>query len=44
LAVGSEIAYTGLVHNGDSLNGNATWYRTADNEWFWSGGVFGSPA
>lgn len=43
LPVGSEIAYTGVVHNGDALNGNSTWYCTADNEWFWSGGVFGSP-
>lgn len=42
LAVGSEIAYTALTHHGEAINGNTLWYRTADDEWFWSGGIFGS--
>ncbi len=38
--VGSEIPFTGLVRNGEAINGNTLWYRTGDNEWFWSGGAF----
>lgn len=41
VAAGAELAYTGITHNGQALNGNSTWLRTASNEWFWSGGVFG---
>ncbi|MFY9259278.1 MAG: peptidoglycan recognition family protein [Gallionella sp.] len=42
LTVGTEISYTGLIRKGEAINGNTVWYRTADNEWFWSGGVFAS--
>lgn len=40
IAVGGEITYTGLTNVGQAINGNKLWYRTGDNEWFWSGGVF----
>lgn len=36
---GTELAYVDWVEDGESVNGNSRWYRDADGNFFWSGGV-----
>lgn len=36
---GSQLSYIGYVENGQSINGNAKWYKDANGNFFWSGGV-----
>jgi N-acetylmuramoyl-L-alanine amidase len=36
---GTSINYTGWVSDGDSINGNSKWYKDANGNFFWSGGV-----
>jgi N-acetylmuramoyl-L-alanine amidase CwlA len=36
---GSLLGYVGYVENGQSINGNAKWYKDANGNFFWSGGV-----
>ncbi len=31
--------YIGWQLNGENVNGNPRWFKTADGNWFWSGGV-----
>lgn len=39
LPVGTTVETTGSTHQGEPVNGNPTWYRTASGDWLWSGGV-----
>lgn len=39
VAAGITLAYDGHVSNGESINGNSKWFFTANNQWFWSGGI-----
>jgi N-acetylmuramoyl-L-alanine amidase CwlA len=36
---GSLLSYIGYVENGQSINGNAKWFKDANGNFFWSGGV-----
>lgn len=36
---GTELDYSGWVDDGESINGNPRWYRDANGNYFWSGGV-----
>jgi N-acetylmuramoyl-L-alanine amidase len=36
---GAILSYSGMVKNGESVNGNAVWYKDANGNFFWSGGV-----
>ena len=36
---GSLVSYVGYVENGQSINGNSKWYKDANGNFFWSGGV-----
>ncbi len=40
---GSELAYVGLTREGEPVNGNPVWYRTAGADYFWSGGTSAVP-
>lgn len=35
--VGTELMYTQIRRDGDSVNGNSEWYGDSDGNWFWSG-------
>lgn len=39
VATGTVLDYTQLTYQGETVNGNATWYGDAEGNWFWSGGV-----
>lgn len=39
VAPGTELAYVGLTREGEPVNGNPIWYRTAAADYFWSGGT-----
>ena len=39
IKAGKTVAFVGYVTDGESVNGNAKWYKTADNNYFWSGNV-----
>lgn len=41
--VGTSLPYEGWVTDGEPVNGNATWYRDASGDYFWSGGVRSAP-
>lgn len=34
---GTKLAFIGWTSNGESVHGNAHWYRTADDHYFWAG-------
>ena len=34
-----NLTFTGYVSDGESINGNSKWYRDANGNYFWSGGV-----
>ena len=36
---GAVLTFTGFVDNGESVNGNAKWFRDINGNYFWSGGV-----
>lgn len=36
---GTALAYVASSREGEAVNGNSLWYRTAADEWFWGGGV-----
>ena len=36
-APGTELRVLGWTSNGQAVNGNAHWYRTADGDYFWAG-------
>jgi N-acetyl-anhydromuramyl-L-alanine amidase AmpD len=36
---GTSIDVVGFVSNGQSVNGNAHWYRTVEGDFFWAGGT-----
>lgn len=35
----SQVQYTGILHDGESVNNNATWYVNANGNFLWSGGL-----
>ncbi len=39
VAAGTRLAYVGWVTDGESIQGSAKWYRDANQNYFWSGGV-----
>jgi len=39
----TELSYTGLTDTGEAINGNPLWYRNANGDFFWSGGVREKP-
>ena len=39
VAPGTVLAFDGWVTGGESVNGNSKWYRDANGNFFWSGGV-----
>jgi N-acetylmuramoyl-L-alanine amidase len=36
---GTILDYTEVTHEGEAVNGNPTWYKTAEGDYFWSGGT-----
>lgn len=36
---GTELAYEGWVTDGETVNGNSTWFCDANGNYFWSGGI-----
>lgn len=36
---GTKLDYIGYVEDGESINGNTKWYKDANGNFFWSGGV-----
>jgi N-acetylmuramoyl-L-alanine amidase len=36
---GTTLHYTGWTSNGESVHGNAHWYRDRDGDYFWAGGT-----
>lgn len=43
LEPGARARYVAVVENGEPVNGNARWYRDAEGNFFWSGGVEALP-
>jgi N-acetylmuramoyl-L-alanine amidase len=39
VAAGESLPYVGWTSNGESVHGNAHWYRDADGNYFWAGGT-----
>jgi hypothetical protein len=37
LLAGARIAYTGIVQDGEAINGNPLWFRDAEGRYFWGG-------
>ena len=40
---GVALEYTGITYQGERIQGNSTWYRNKNGDYFWSGGVSTSP-
>ena len=38
-AANSVLQFDAEITNGEAINNNAVWYRTVNNQYFWSGGV-----
>lgn len=36
---GTTLSFIGWTNDGEPVNGNSKWFKTADNNFFWSGGV-----
>jgi N-acetylmuramoyl-L-alanine amidase len=39
ISPGATVTYSGFVDNGETVNGNAKWFRDPNGNYFWSGGV-----
>jgi N-acetylmuramoyl-L-alanine amidase len=39
VSAGSPLPYVGWTSNGESVHGNAHWYRDASGDYFWAGGT-----
>jgi len=39
ISTGSVVNYIGYVDNGQSVNGNAKWFKDANGNYFWSGAI-----
>jgi N-acetylmuramoyl-L-alanine amidase len=39
IPAGTYILYSGLNEQGESIQGNSTWFQTTEGYWLWSGGV-----
>lgn len=39
ISPGTDLNYIGYVTDGENVNGNRKWYKDANNNFFWSGGV-----
>jgi N-acetylmuramoyl-L-alanine amidase len=35
----TALQYDGIIEQGETINNNSRWYKTADGKYFWSGGV-----
>ncbi len=36
---GTQLAYVSIVNDGEAINGNPVWYKDANGNYFWSGGI-----
>jgi N-acetylmuramoyl-L-alanine amidase len=39
ISPGATVTFSGFVDNGETVNGNAKWFRDSNGNYFWSGGV-----